>query len=62
MDKRRSVEEFVKARNQFLQQGKVNKYAELLDAYEVDEKLKQELMEEFKRDAEMILRSSTRLR
>jgi hypothetical protein len=62
MAKRRSVEEFQEAYREFLEQGKVNAYSALLDAYGVEGELKKELIEQFKRDAEMILRSSLRLR
>jgi hypothetical protein len=62
MAKRRSVEEFAEARREFLEQGKVREYEKLLDVYGIEEELKKSLMEEFKRDAEMILRSSLRIR
>lgn len=62
MAKRRSVEQFQEARREFLEKGKVKEYEKLLDAYGIEGDLKKSLLEEFKRDAEMILRSSLRLR
>jgi vacuolar-type H+-ATPase subunit H len=61
MAKRRSVEKFIEDRNALLKAAKVRAYEHLLDTYGVTGEKKQELMEEFKREAEMILRSSVRL-
>ena len=61
MTKRRTVEQFLEDRNALLKAGKVYAYERLLDAYGVVGETKQELMEEFKREAEMVLRSSGRL-
>jgi hypothetical protein len=58
MTKRRSVESFIADRNRLVKEGKVYDYERLLDKFGVTGEQKVELMEQFKRDAEAVLRSS----
>jgi hypothetical protein len=60
MNKRRSVQEFIEQYEALVHVGRVRGYEQLLDKYGIVGEKKRELVEQFKRDAEFLLRSSGR--
>jgi hypothetical protein len=58
MAKRRSIEEFQRTYADLVSRGKVREFEMFLDKYKLPAEEKRAVMERFKRDAEMVLRSS----
>ena len=58
MAKRRSVEEFRLQYKVLSERGKLREFEQFLDAYEVPSEVRQQLVEQFKRDAANALRQS----